>query len=308
MSWQAFQLTLVVLSNIHVGYQKIGNVQRTRPYVPGRNLWAALTACLTRGAAAGEFSIPSIASSDYEAMGDKVSKELVFTYFYPAGPDGQPFYPCHTANGVRYGVAKLTPEQCAWRHLGVYASTSLDHTRGAAEDGSLHEVEFLASYTRADENGPGYPVRLVGYVLVSDECKLPWQKALTRVQLGGERRYGWGRVALRGEPESMEKVFNFDIILNRSTPKVEIPANSYLPAHALAAEHTDRAGTYSALTEADISGPLEPLVGREWDQVRGAGQRLSAARICWVPGSVAKRDLVLKIGAYGILEKENEGT
>jgi len=42
MTWQLFQVTYELHSPLHIGYHKIGNLQRTRYYIPARNLWAAV--------------------------------------------------------------------------------------------------------------------------------------------------------------------------------------------------------------------------------------------------------------------------
>lgn len=74
MTWTACHITLRVLSPIHIGWRKIGNLQQTRPYVTGRSLWGALTARLTR----------ELGNSNYLHIGDLVDKHLAFTYFYPS--------------------------------------------------------------------------------------------------------------------------------------------------------------------------------------------------------------------------------
>ena len=53
MTWRAFEVVLRLRSPMHIGCGKVGNLQRTRPYVTGRVLWGALTMRLTRDAAQG---------------------------------------------------------------------------------------------------------------------------------------------------------------------------------------------------------------------------------------------------------------
>ena len=38
MTWHCFRLTYELRSPLHIGYHKVGNVQRTRYYIPARNL------------------------------------------------------------------------------------------------------------------------------------------------------------------------------------------------------------------------------------------------------------------------------
>ena len=53
MTWTAYRVVFKLRSPMHIGCGKVGNVQRTRPYVIGRNFWGALTMRLTRDATQG---------------------------------------------------------------------------------------------------------------------------------------------------------------------------------------------------------------------------------------------------------------
>jgi hypothetical protein len=243
-------------------------------------------------------------------MGDLVNKEVAFSYFYPTDRDGWPLYPNLTPQGLRYGAQSLascerseherkadvrrscermraiyaatdcmTPDVFAWRYLGSYASTALNYDANAAEEGTLHEVEFIAPQTRADGAIKSYPVRLAGYVLVTDDCGLPWQKALREIQIGGERGYGWGR--LRLEPDGLISVDHrpvkiFDKVECRcedsARPKICVSPKQPLLAH-------------TRVVGVQAAGDVEPLVGRAWDNRRGAGQIVSVAEVCYAPGA-----------------------
>jgi hypothetical protein len=74
MTWTAYHVTLRLLAPMHIGWRKLGNLQQTRPYVTGRNLWGALTARLTR----------ELGSNKYEFVGKQVDDCMRFTYFYPS--------------------------------------------------------------------------------------------------------------------------------------------------------------------------------------------------------------------------------
>src|SRR5712692_8407277 len=74
MTWVTYQVTFRLLSPMHIGWRKLGNLQQTRPYVTGRSLWGALTARITR----------ELGSSDYEKIGKQADQQLAFTYFYPS--------------------------------------------------------------------------------------------------------------------------------------------------------------------------------------------------------------------------------
>ena len=213
MAWTFYELRFRLLSPLHIGQQKIGNIQRTRHYVPACTMWGALTARLTRNASARALTI--IAESDYVGMGALVKRYIAFTYFFPTSKEQLPVLPSYEDAGLCYlrGRDRFSPEAFAWEHLGSYASTALDYERNAAQEGSLHEVEFIAPHARSDADSR--PVDLFGYAIVASGCRLPWpelEAALQDIQIGGERRYGWGRLRLDGsencgEGESITRTY-----------------------------------------------------------------------------------------------------
>jgi hypothetical protein len=267
MTWTAYQVTFRLLSPLHIGWRKLGNLQQTRPYITGRNLWGAFTARLTR----------ELGGKDYEEVGKLVDQQLAFTYFYPSTqPDSVLLWPW--------------PDQWdefAWTFLGSYASTALENARNA-EAGSLHETEYIAPYTRNQElDQEPTPVYLMGYIFTHDSCVLSWRDVLDRLQLGGERSYGWGRVCLKKEPVKDRKCFGYDLDCTGDRPRITVPKGKELLAH------TDAESVKSV-------GTIEPLVGRETGSDTGFGKNLTKARICWTPGSTLLEEKTFRIQARGI--------
>lgn len=285
MNWQIHELHFRLLSPLHIGWQKIGNIQRTRPYVPARVLWAAVTARLARDDLSGKGSQSAEVSAEcYSKMGTQVKEQLAFSYLYPTSIDGQPLYPHHEADGLRFGSMNVTPEIFTWRYLGSYASTALDYTVNAAEEGTLHEVEFIAPHTRPDDTTASRPVILSGYVLVKDGCILPWQSALTEMQIGGERGYGWGRLQLTSDrtvevDSGPATLFGYLACYANgdSRPRVQVLPGQPLLAH-------------TAVDGVKASGDVEPLVGRIWDKHKGAGQHVEVVGVCYAPGARLQSD------------------
>jgi len=278
MTWQAYRVVFRLLAPMHIGYRKVGNIQLTHPYVTGRVLWGALTARLTRD------TVSTPRGEDYIKKGKQVNEQLAFTYFYPALEGKGDYKPC---------LPPFDDEFC-YRFLFTYASTALEYDRFAAEEGSLHEVEYIGPYTR----GEGAPVYLVGYIFAKDGGPSGWQRALERVQLGGERGYGWGRVKLE-KLESLQgdiKTFGYKVDLKADRPTITVPKDRPLLAH------TEAEGVSAA-------GPIGPLVGREWENLPnpegrvGAGQHLSKAKICYAPGSKVSNKAPFIIEPYGIWHK-----
>ena len=222
MTWIANRVTFRLLSPMHIGWRKLGNLQQTRPYVTGRSLWGALTARLTR----------EHRSKDYEGMGKKVDEQLAFTYFYPSTSKD--------TDAVELWPWEDDWDKFAWAFLGSYASTALENGR-SAEAGSLHETEFIAPYTRDEE-----PVYLVGYIFEREDCQLDWQSALNKLQLGGERSYGWGRVGLEKPYDEIKDniCFGYELDCNGDHPKIKVLKDRELLAHT-DAENVDGTGTMS---------------------------------------------------------------
>lgn len=263
MAWTHYKLKFRLLSPIHIGYRKVGNLMQTRQYVPGKNLWAALTARLTRDFPDTEWN------NGYKEVGRRVAAQFRFGYLWPSLYGNEPCY-------------SWDCEDFDYLFLDSYASTALDYSSHSAEEGSLHETEFIAPVARN-----GKPVYLLGDLWVNEEVRdkiddESWKGSMENLQLGGERSYGWGRLALspdwtgnnsgngitaaghRWQEEDGENV----IMLNRGEK---------ITAHALASsEAGDRDPTN------DIEGPVEPMVGREWGAF--AGQKVCYSGVYFMPG------------------------
>jgi hypothetical protein len=268
MEWTPWFVSFRLISPLHIGCKKIGNLQVTRPYVPGKTLWGALTARLVRDEG----------DNNYNDVGVRVNKELRLSYFYPStSQDNVELWPWDNREWDNR-------DDFNWKFIGSYVSTALDGD--TAEEGSLHEVEYISPTTR-----DGSPVFLVGYIFEKTGCQLKWKEALKRIQLGGERGYGWGRIELIGEPVKKCSFFNsyvFDCA--GSDPGITVEKNKPILAHA-------------QIEGLDCHGTIEPLVGRETDNNKRFGGVLSRADICWLPGSIVKESEVFRIIEHGIWGK-----
>jgi hypothetical protein len=254
MGWTMYRVTLPLLTPLHAGWRTMGNVQYARPYVTGKTLWGALTARLTRD------TTPAHAE-DYRRVGKQVNAQLAFSYLYPTTRETVAIWP--------WGEKA---DEFTWRYLNTYASTALDYGRNAAEDGSLHETEYIAPTTR-----DGAPVYLAGYIFERTGCRLPWRDALPRLQLGGERTYGWGRVGQPQVDPGGGTIFNQWTVgdLSADRPALRADHAAFLLAHALA---------HGSGALGDVKGAIEPLVGRETQSADAHGQKISCAQVCWSPG------------------------
>lgn len=323
MNWQAFRIVFQAKSPIHIGYHKLGFIQRTRRYLPGRVFWRAVAARLVL-----EFR-PQPARGVYDRVGELVRENLIFSYFYPALDPSHPLiprFPLNQEGTIHYGSVEKGMEQGEFdsRFICSYGSTALTPLASSAEEASLHEMEFFLPTAKRDQGSQ--PVQWVGYlfakavegefsigfpdrdlVISYRERFLDTRKLLDFIQIGGERRYGYGLLSLsplQGSSRVPEGRRLWDIYplvsLSGEAPVLKIPVGKGTPAHL-----------YTEGDSISLQGELEPLVGREWDnreRGNGAGRNLQAfggeGRVYWIPGSLNgdKEEIFARIRPYGLLE------
>jgi hypothetical protein len=261
MNWQSYDLLFRLLSPLHVGYRKVGNLMQTRGYVPGKNVWAGLTARLTRAAGQGADG------AAYSKIGEALQRHCRFTYLYPALLDGDGYKTCYPWH-----------DDFDYRFFDSYTSAALNGDHQAAAEGLLHETEYIAPCTR-----DGQPVYLTGALYIQKdlpECLQNWQAALTQLQFGGERGYGWGRVQRLTLPEP--------VLVNE--PVVTVAKDAVVRAH-----------TY--VQNAPLVGAIEPLIGweRNYHSTNRALWKLSdKAIICYAPGGQVTTASTFRIDPYGL--------
>ena len=279
MAWRCYQLTYELRSPLHIGYNKVGNLQRTRYYLPARNLWGALTERLTRcGFASG-----GMPAGNYQKIGRWVQEHCAFTYFYILENDGL-LQPRYSDEGLCYGP--LTTADFERRYLDSLVTTALSPQSTSAETGSLHEVEFISPYP-LDGGAVWDRTRLQGWIFVDDGACALWpqiRQALEGLSIGGERRYGFGRLRLVGDPTEGQSC-GYEV--DRDRPRLRLNSGDPLPAH-------------TPVDNVPARGLVEPLVGRETRSSARFGGQLINAQICWVPGSVLGADACLDIQPSGV--------
>lgn len=280
MNWSTYRLLLRLRAPMHIGWHKIGNLQRTRPYVTGRALWGALTHRLGRDRYR-QTNSPDV--TIFEEVGEQVHATLATTYFYPALQINDTYQ-------VQWPWEQ--PESFALRFLRSYASTALIYPQQAAAEGSLHEVEYLSPHTVERQT---LPVYLWGYFFVAPDAPADWQNALSHLQFGGERGYGWGAVELVDVAPVAVGETLFDLpgmslaTVDSQQPQIRLEAGLPLLAHTLPAGLS-------------VRGQLEPLLGREQprQQLGHAGQHVVFEAVCFAPGSESAAAAVITVGRHGI--------
>lgn len=287
MVWTLHQVTWRLESPLHSGFAKLGNIQRTRMYITGRMLWGALTARLTRDQA----------SNDYVTVGNAVKENLAFSYGYLClTEDGsQPLLPVYTEQGLCYRLSDqtLTEREAQRLCLSSYASTALDYANNSAVDGSLHEVEFISPRTLCDWNSAksGKPLFLTALIAEKENANgvEGWRDACCRLELGGERTYGFGKLTRTEckqlpENEYVTAWFGSKFVSENAQPAVKLQKGEAVTAHTAIAGDCLKVSL----------GQVEPLIGRTTTPGAEFGKEIElvGSAVYWLPGSVIEQEEV----------------
>lgn len=305
---ELYQMRLEARSGIHIGYTKLGFIQRTRYYLPGKSMWGAVTESLTRTL----YDAPDYCQ--YIAVGKFAEEHLKFSYFFPTFDSHEDAFIPNLSN-LKYGIGALKLDQGEFETTFVSspASTSIKPESSSAEDASLHAMEYLNPLVRY--NNRICKVYFAGYLFARDgtseslslQCTaddslingVSLRSVLSDFQIGGERGYGKGRLKLSqmvkipGDSELWGTIKYSDNQLS-----LEIEENMPIPAHLLA----------RGLEGCDIHGELEPLTGREYEKEKGSGRDIVCDGVFYTPGSVVKEALCVHIGKYGTLTSNSSHT
>lgn len=294
MTWQRLPLCFELLSPLHIGFlpNRPGTVvARTRCYVPGKNLWGAVTASMTPRLH------PNPTASNYRDVGESIREQIVFSYFYLS--DGtQLFAPDYAEAGLVWG--NLTNRAFRTQFIGSRVSTAIGEA-GGAEDASLHEIEFV----RHRIGSPGESSRkvlLMGAVWIREDASSTHQglhlEDILRdadLLLGGERNYGFGRLRLVPGDEVF-KVGARDWWSEDPEAPVTVDGSHPLIGHALYRQ--DRM----------FRGEIEIVAGREYRRndagtgFEGPGIQITNAGYWFTPGSrLGGGETVARLDSWGRL-------
>ncbi len=305
MGWHPYLLTFRLRSPLHIGFHKVMHLFRTRAYVPARPFWGALTAKLTR----------RLESSNYREVGEFLKKVVRFGYFYLSDGNNV-FIPKYTKEGLKFG--NLSQIEFERKYIGSLISTSIEPYSLTAEEGMLHEVEFISPYEIEGKNEEPKSVFLKGLLWISERSvgklavqvnkndfsitdgknNVRFSDLASTLQVGGERKYGFGQLEL-DRKNGIKKVDTWDLRplgfdgtwkTYKSEVILELKKNEFIWSHT----------KYNS--DLKIKGNIEPIVGRDWSD-RGAGRELKSHGLCWAPGSILMEDKTFKVTEdFGIWE------
>lgn len=298
MGWKAYRLVYQAKSPIHLGWHTLGYIKLTRYYITGRNMWGAMTANMVRTLYRHE---------DYRAVGELLTKDILVSYFYPALDFQNPLLPKFQNTGLCYG--QYTESDFERLFIQSYGQTAVLPESNTAEDQSLHESDFISPYLEGEDTKKHQNVYFVGYIFIHNNAHYDEQvltlanieRAITEIFVGGDRKYGWGRLMLdTGKIYEVKDntIFGNQLDTRNDCLQITVSENNCIPAHL----------ELNTKGNIKIKGDIEPILGREWGTSEtdgnkiGAGQKISNAKICWMPGSVImEKDTSLKISEFGIL-------
>lgn len=161
MGYTCFELRFKARSPVFIGSRKIGFIQQTRRYIPGKTMWGAITASVTRKLIDGGVKYsPKV----YEDIGKSIENSVKNTYFFPEIVDQEECRPNFTHEGLKYG-------QCSEREfestfISSFVSTATVGSKNSAMDESLHETEYILNKVNYENRTE--EVYWKGYLFVRD--------------------------------------------------------------------------------------------------------------------------------------------
>lgn len=284
MTWVRLPLCFELVTPLHVGFlpNRPGTVvAQTRCYVPGKNLWGAVTATIT------PWLYPTSTAGNFRDVGASIMEQMVFSYFYLSDGE-QVFTPDYAKNGLQWG--KLEDRTFRSQFIGSQVSTAIGEA-GGAEQTSLHEIEFVRHYV-------GWPgkvtqkVLLMGAVWVRNGANIVQSALAVRdgsvflnefdvfqeIVLGGERNYGFGRlrrIPVRGQC----KAILMNLWPDDPEDELTIDEEQCVPAHV------------PYRKDLIFKGEIEIVAGREYPRnsdnigFHGSGKKITNAGYFFAPGT-----------------------
>lgn len=297
MSWSLYRWTWLLESPLYIGITPAGSLNRCRLYIPARTLWAAVTAELARHQHKdGAATLPR-----YQEIGEEFRLDFRFTYLYPAEKvrgKWQAWLPRYERDdGLVWrredhdSPNRAVPNrEFRLRLLHTRASTAIEPVTDAAAEGSLRETESVQTRWRDEEGRDAGPVAFAGYVLAKNSGGRNGIKRLEPIEslfVGGDTRYGLGRLKLVSSPQPDSKIFGQPVRLDAEDP---IICGSYVLAHTSA--------------DGSMCGALEALSGWNVGNLTELG---IAGEPLWVPGSkVAQGEAGFLIDGMGVWHLKKE--
>ncbi|GIV98623.1 hypothetical protein [Roseiflexus sp.] len=226
MSWKLYRWVWRLESPLHIGVTPAGLLNRTRLYIPARNIWAALTEELARRSSSASFP-------DYAGTGQQVQEAMRFSYLYPAeqvNGKWQAWLPQYKQNGNESGLSwrredggkSLPDRQFRRRILITRPSTAIDPSADSAAEATLRELECISPWWRqVNGQDSAHAVAMVGYVLCQNDQLYEAVLKIDEIFVGGDVRYGLGHLRRYDQPNEEQHLFGNQVNLQPPDPIVQ---------------------------------------------------------------------------------------
>ncbi|SFQ19374.1 hypothetical protein [Caldicoprobacter faecalis] len=207
MKW--YRLVFKQEQPIHIGALKWGVMNETEIFIPGWTMWGALTSQFlkfkfgrVRDKEENEGKVeypPEVESCDIERF--KKFFECI-TNFYPAlrriekedeSRLFEPLFP-HYKRGI-FHLGGYSEERFRFEFVDTFVSTAVEPLSRGAKDESLHEIEYILPQSNVEQL---YWVGLLGFEEEQLQETESFLKELLEIYVGGDSRYGFGRLTLTG--------------------------------------------------------------------------------------------------------------
>jgi len=293
--WQKENFVFRLKSPLHIGYLpfKGSVVSPTRYYVPGRNLWGAITKRIT------EHLFPQPTSQNYQDIGRSVIKNFRFSYFYLY--DGKTIYlPRYTAEGLKYGG--VTKAEFEHKFIGSIVSTEIESKSRTAKDESLHEIEFINNKFK-DKDRNIKPVMIAGCIWIKNDAKIKDEynleirdneifvddlNIISELILGGESKYGFGHVLLDSVDEI--KLSNVPPFKWENPDEIKIESDRSIVSHVKYSKDIEFKGEVELLTGRGYFDPKRLKNDNNTRASNNPGKIISKLEYYFSPGTVLMAD------------------
>ena len=272
-TWTRYRVVWQLDSPLHIGYQTIGMIHRTRIWVQGRNVWAGIVEAIAMASGGGNLDY----TQSQEGINATLRFEAGFLSYSPANSCMPKYHNEQEGSkdleGRKRGLHFGEYTEAEWQRSVLAARVSTALERGVAAEGQLFEFEYIAPALLQPlaEFHAGSPLYLHIHIWANDGGAL--LKQCQHIQIGGERNKGFGWLSQRGPIQPA---------MTASEPRLTLSPNSGIPLFVQVNSELHA-----------IRGMQVPVVGRSTITNQTYGQRVEQAKICWLPGSVWKEALTL---------------
>lgn len=286
---------------LFVGMPPAGSLNRCRLYVPAQAVHGAVTAELARRRGDELSRLP-----DYGKFGHEIGNRCRFTYLYPAEKSGDDFiawtpeyHRNEDATNKQADPKKKENQSGLWWHyhnalkkpcsdrefrrrlLDSRPGTAIMPETDAVSEGTLRETECVNPWWRDSKTGAELTeTLLLGYVFIANNYCRQKLENLQNLFVGGDTRYGLGRMQCVDCADVSEKSSVFGKSVSAiDTECFEIKSNILLGHSPVTPSH-------------QMQGAQELLAG--WNP-----DALKKGTLCWSPGSSRKGPVSWFIDNHG---------